>query len=57
MAKVRLPPGGDWRQAAEDLATIGVTLDRHQLPDGTYRAYVRQDKMNMFLTFLTSVQK
>ena len=38
------------KQAAEILAQTGITLDTHQLPDGTYRAYVRKDKMPLFLS-------
>ena len=53
MAKIRLPPGCTWKQAADELKIIGVTLDGHQLSDGRYRAYVRKDKRNLFLTFLT----
>jgi hypothetical protein len=36
------------KQAAEILAQTGITLDTHQLPDGTYRAYVRKDKIQSF---------
>ena len=49
MAKVEIPAGYTWRQVAEQLKTIGVTLDGHKLPDGTYRAYVRKDRVNQFL--------
>ena len=38
------------KQAANILAQTGITLDTHQLPDGTYRAYVRKDKMPLFLS-------
>ena len=37
-------------EAAQILAQTGITLDKHQLPDGTYRAYVRKDKMPLFLS-------
>ena len=33
------------KEAAKILAQSGITLDTHQLPDGTYRAYVRKDKI------------
>jgi len=33
------------KEAAKKLAQSGITLDTHQLPDGTYRAYVRKDKI------------
>ena len=36
------------KEAAEILAQSGITLDTHQLPDGTYRAYVRKDKIPQF---------
>jgi len=54
MAKVHIPPGYTWRQVADQLNTIGVTLDAHQLPDGTYRAYVRKDRLQRFLTAVMS---
>ena len=37
------------KQAANILAQSGITLDTHQLPDGTYRAYVRKDKIQTFM--------
>ncbi|MBQ3999311.1 MAG: hypothetical protein II644_08260 [Paludibacteraceae bacterium] len=52
MAKVHIPTGYTWRQVAEQLKTIGVTLDGHQLPDGTYRAYVRKKNLNLFINNL-----
>ena len=52
MAKVIIPPGYTWRQVADELRSIGVTLDGHQLPDGSYRAYVRKDHMNTFLAHI-----
>ena len=55
MAKVHIPAGYTWRQVAEQLKTIGITLDGHPLPDGTYRAYVRKDKVKHFL--LTNYNK
>ena len=36
------------KEAAKILAQSGITLDTHQLPDGTYRAYVRKDKIQSF---------
>jgi hypothetical protein len=38
------------QEAANILAQTGITLDKHQLPDGTYRAYVRKDKIPLFLS-------
>ena len=54
MAKVQIPSGYTWRQVADQLKSIGVTLDRHQLPDGSYRAYVRKDHLQRFLTDVMS---
>ena len=48
MAKVHIPPDYTWQQVAEELKTIGITLDGHQLPDGTYRAYVRKSNLRKF---------
>jgi len=50
MAKVHIPPGSTFEETAAQLATIGVTLDAHPLPDGTYRAYIRKDRLQRFLT-------
>ena len=49
MAKVHIPTGSTFQEVAAQLATIGITLDSHQLPDGTYRAYVRQSNREKFL--------
>ena len=54
MAKVNIPPGCTWRQVADQLNTNGVTLHGHQLPDGSYRAYVRKDRLPRFLTAVMS---
>ena len=54
MAKVRIPDGYTWEQVAEQLRTIGVTLDRHQLADGTYRAYVRKKNLQKFVENLNN---
>jgi hypothetical protein len=40
------------QQAAQQLAQCGITLDTHQLPDGTYRAYVRKDKLATLTQFI-----
>ena len=56
MAKVRIPAGYSLAKAAQELASIGVTLDPHPLQDGFYRAYIRKDKINQLLTFLTQSQ-
>ncbi len=47
MARVRIPPGSTPEQTAAELATIGVTMGQ-RLRDGTYRAYVRKDKIQSF---------
>ena len=49
MAKVKIPEGYTWRQVADMMKQIGVTLDGHQLADGTYRAYVRKSNLNQFI--------
>jgi hypothetical protein len=54
MAKVHIPPGYTWQQVADQLKTIGVTLDGHQLPDGTYRAYVRKSNLKRFFNILNN---
>ena len=43
------------KQAANILAQTGITLDTHQLSDGTYRAYVRKDKMTLFNEFIKNL--
>ena len=40
MAKILIPPGMTFEETARQLASISVTLDRHQLSDGSFRAYV-----------------
>ena len=52
MAKIIIPPDLTFEQVAQQLAQNGITLDANQLPDGSYRVYVRQDKLNLFLTTL-----
>ena len=54
MAKVIIPPGSTWLQVSGALKELGITLDRHRLPDGTYRAYVRKDKLNLLLSHLNT---
>ena len=44
-----------FEETARQLASIGITLDRHQLPDGSFRAYVRKDNINLLLTALTNL--
>ena len=56
MAKIRIPPGYTWRQIADQLATIGITLDAHQLADGSFRAYVRKRNLNLFINNLNLTQ-
>ena len=54
VAKVHIPPGCTWQQVADQLKTIGMTLDRHQLADGTYRAYVRKNNLQKFVENLNN---
>ena len=49
MAKVRIPKGMTLDELIAELAAIGITVDRHPLPDGTYRCYVPKSKINLFL--------
>ena len=49
MAKLRLPPNITLAEVIPQLAEIGITVDPHQLPDGSYRTYVRKDHMQRFL--------
>ena len=49
MAKITIPEGYTRQEMADVLKTIGVTLDGHPLSDGSYRAYVRKNKINQFL--------
>ena len=53
MAKIRIRDM-PLKEAAKILAESGITLDTRRLPDGTYRAYVRKDKISQFYeTFIT----
>jgi len=53
MAKVRIRDM-PLKEAAKILAESGITLDTRRLPDGSYRAYVRKDKISQFYeTFIT----
>jgi hypothetical protein len=52
MAKLRLPPNITLAEVIPQLAEIGITVDPHQLPDGSYRTYVRKDHMPTFLANL-----
>ena len=51
MARVRIPPGSTPEQTAAELATIGVTMGQ-RLQDGTYRAYVRKENMQLFINHI-----
>ena len=51
MARVRIPPGSTPEQTAAELATIGVTMGQ-RLRDGTYRAYVRKENMQLFINHI-----
>ena len=51
MAKVHIPPGVSPEETARELASIGVTMGQ-RLQDGTYRAYVRKDKKQLFFNYL-----
>ncbi len=51
MARVRIPDGMSPEQTAAELATIGVTMGQ-RLRDGTYRAYVRKENMQLFINHI-----
>jgi hypothetical protein len=51
MARVRISPGSTPEQTAAELATIGVTMGQ-RLRDGTYRAYVRKENMQLFINHI-----
>ena len=57
MAKARIPPSKSWDEVAAALREMGITLDRHRLPDGSFRAYVRKDHMERFLTQLQTINE
>jgi hypothetical protein len=57
MAKVLIRSGISFEQAAGELATIGITLDRHKLHDGTHRAYVRKKNMPLFEAWCKQIIK
>lgn len=44
MAKIRIK-SEEIDAVAEQLKASGITVDRHRLPDGTYRVYVRKANM------------
>ena len=52
MAKILLPPNRSLDELADELAPLGITLDRHPLPDGSFRVYVRRSNLQTFLKFL-----
>ena len=52
MAKITLPPGASLDEVAAELQNVGMTLDRHRYPDGTYRVYVRKENMATFADFI-----
>ncbi len=51
MARVRIPPGSTPEQTAAELATIGVTMGQ-RLQDGSYRAYIRKENMQLFINHI-----
>ena len=51
MARVRIPPGSTPEQTAAELATIGVTMGQ-RLRDGSYRAYIRKENMQLFINHI-----
>ena len=57
MAKARIPPSKSWDEVAAALREMGITLDRHRLPDGSFRAYVRKDHMERFLSQLQTINE
>ena len=52
MAKLRLPPDIPLAEVIPQLAEIGITVDPNQLPDGSYRTYVRKDHMSIFIAHI-----
>jgi len=48
MAKIILHKNENIDTIAEQLKQSGITVDKHRLPDGTYRAYVRKENMAKF---------
>ena len=55
MAKVRIPKGMTLEELVAELAAIGITVDRHPLPDGAYRCYVPKSKINEFINNLNQL--
>ena len=51
MAKIFSPEGENVQDIADQFAKVGVTLGQ-QLADGSYRIYVRKNKINLFINFL-----
>ena len=51
MARVRIPDGMSPEQTAAELATIGVTMGQ-RLQDGSYRAYIRKENMQLFINHI-----
>ena len=52
MAKIILRKNEDIDTIAEQLKQSGITVDKHRLPDGTYRVYVRKENMAKFAEFM-----
>ncbi|MBO4453837.1 MAG: hypothetical protein J5761_02145 [Paludibacteraceae bacterium] len=55
MARIHKPPDMTLPELAESLRPYGITIGQ-QLPDGTYRAYVRKDHLQQFLSNLNIPQ-
>ena len=49
MAKIQLKPHENIDTVAEQLAVVGVTVDKHPLGNNTYRVYVRKENKEKFL--------
>ena len=54
MAKLHIPEGENVQDIADLFAQIGVTLGQ-KLADGSYRIYVRKNKINLFINFLNQM--
>lgn len=51
MAKIKLKADADVGAVAKELANAGITVDTRPLGDNYYRAYVRKENMERFLSF------
>ena len=52
MAKIIIQNAEELHTIARQLAQAGITLDTRQLPDNSYRIYIRKKNMQAFLAFI-----